>query len=95
MALVLDQNTRYVSPQFHVKIDTGFYTLKQEELGSRWQYKTYFMDKPQRSRQLPKKRKMSTDSEGARVDTALVQPEETKTSTNCADPHTQKDPSKE
>ena len=34
VALVLDKNTGYVSPQFHVKVDKGFYTLRQTPMPS-------------------------------------------------------------
>ena len=44
VALVLNRFTGHVSPQFHVKMDPGFYSLKQERLISFWQQKTYFTD---------------------------------------------------
>ena len=46
VALVMDRTTGYVSPQFHVKIDTGFYTLRQETISTRWQYATKFRHQP-------------------------------------------------
>jgi hypothetical protein len=63
VALVLDRYTGHVSPQFHVKVDPGFYTLKQETLPSYWQVSTFF-ERPTAGRrgqvspaslQLPKK----------------------------------------
>ena len=47
MALVLDRHTGYVSPQFHIKVDKGFYTLQQERLKSTWQVATGFEEGPQ------------------------------------------------
>jgi hypothetical protein len=61
-----------VSPQFHVKVDEGFYSLQQERLESTWQAKTYFgtaqQTKPARqstSSRISRKRKSA--SEGGRV----------------------------
>ena len=47
VALVLDRHTGYVSPQFHIKVDKGFYTLQQERLKSTWQIATGFEEGPQ------------------------------------------------
>ena len=47
VALVLDHHTGYVSPQFHIKVDKGFYTLQQERLKSTWQVATGFEEEPQ------------------------------------------------
>ena len=44
VALVLNRFTGHVSPQFHFAMDPGFYSLKQENLVSFWQAKTYFTD---------------------------------------------------
>ena len=55
VALVLDRHTGYVSPQFHVKVDKGFYTLKQETMGSRWQYSTGFKQDQSRASVVQKK----------------------------------------
>ena len=46
VALVLDRHTGYVSPQFHIKVDKGFYTLQQERLKSTWQIATGFEEGP-------------------------------------------------
>jgi len=42
VALVLNRFTGHVSPQFHVKMDEGFHSLKQEKLMSKWQDSTFF-----------------------------------------------------
>jgi hypothetical protein len=44
VALVLNCKAGYVSPQFHIKFDKGFYTNQQESLHLTWQRKTYFID---------------------------------------------------
>jgi len=47
VALVLDIEKGYVSPQFHVKIDSSFHSVKgstrQEIIKSQWQVKTGFV----------------------------------------------------
>ena len=75
VALVLSRFTGYVSPQFHVAIDPGFYTLKQENLRSFWQQKTHFVDaqaRPLQSQQPKSKRKRKR--EGEAVDGAKATP---------------------
>jgi hypothetical protein len=42
VALILDRTTGYMSPQLHYKIDTGSYTLQQEQLPSTWQVAASF-----------------------------------------------------
>ena len=42
VALVLNRTLGYVSPQFHIKVDKGFYLLQQERLSSTWQVATGF-----------------------------------------------------
>ena len=46
VALVLHQNTGHVSPQFHVKFDPSFHTVKQDNLECTWQQATYFVQPP-------------------------------------------------
>ena len=71
VALVLDRHTGLVSPQFHVKFDNCFHTVKQDDLGSTWQQKaglikvTETQRQPQReatllpprSKSIPKRKK--------------------------------------
>jgi hypothetical protein len=57
VALVLNRNSGHVSPQFHVKYDKSFNTVKQEDLDSTWQVATYFVENSN-------KRKATTNSEG-------------------------------
>ncbi len=72
VALVLDRTTGYVSPQFHVKVDAGFYTLRQETVPTTWQLATGFKEAKQppkssgqKNSKRPLKRKgQSQDSEG-------------------------------
>ena len=51
VALVLDQTTGLVSPQFHVTFDASFRTVKQLNLDSKWQEKAYFVS--QKGQQIP------------------------------------------
>ena len=53
VALVLDRVTGYVSPQFHVKVDMGFYTLRQTKMSSTWQVATGFQDSSKTARSKP------------------------------------------
>ena len=43
VALVLDQETALVSPQFHVTFDPSFQTIQQDENDSKWQLKAGFV----------------------------------------------------
>ena len=43
VALVLDRKTGLVSPQFHVKFDSDFSTVKSDDLPSLWQVKAGFV----------------------------------------------------
>ncbi len=43
VALVLDRKTGLVSPQFHIKFDPSFQTVKTDEFDSQWQLKTGFV----------------------------------------------------
>ncbi len=43
MALVLDRRTGLVSPQFHIKFDPSFQTVKSNNFDSQWQLKTGFV----------------------------------------------------
>jgi hypothetical protein len=43
VALVLDRRTGLVSPQFHIKFDPSFQTVKGDEYDSLWQLKTGFV----------------------------------------------------
>ena len=47
VALVLHRHTGHVSPQFHVRFDSSFHTLQQEQLSASWQTSTYFQDAKQ------------------------------------------------
>ena len=42
IALVLDRTTGLVSPQFHVKFDPGFQTVKEDKFDTLWQMKVGF-----------------------------------------------------
>lgn len=58
VALVLDRNTGHVSPQFHVKFDPYFNTVREDEDDSQWQAKTGLSDVHQtavRKRDLPER----------------------------------------
>ena len=46
VALVLNPETGYVSPQFHVKFDSSFHSKDQINLSSKWQQKTGFVWSP-------------------------------------------------
>ncbi len=63
VALVLNRYTGLVSPQFHVKMDTGFYTIQQQTLDSQWQVKTHFV---REQRKAKRKAATTTSPEGAR-----------------------------
>ena len=54
---MLSRETGHVSPQFHVTFDTGFQTVKQLNLDSKWQQKTYFTNEKEEFAQPEKKRK--------------------------------------
>jgi hypothetical protein len=43
VALVLDRTTGFVSPQFHVKLDPTFRTVKEDEFNQLWQKKAGFL----------------------------------------------------
>jgi hypothetical protein len=43
VALVLDQRTALVSPQFHVNFDPSFNTIKQDKFNSQLQFKAGFV----------------------------------------------------
>jgi hypothetical protein len=43
VALVLDRQTGYVSPQFHVAFDPSFHTVKEDQFDSLWQVKAGFV----------------------------------------------------
>ena len=53
VALVLDRATGLVSPQFHVKYDPQFQTVKQDELDSNWQIRAGFMADPNSKAKAP------------------------------------------
>ena len=57
VALVLSRETGHVSPQFHVTFETGFQTVKQLNLDSKWQQKTYFTNEKEDFAQPERKRK--------------------------------------
>ena len=70
VALVLDRTSGYVSPQFHVKVDSGFYTLNQEKLPSTWQIATGFANQQPTQRQPKQRGKREAgqmDSEGEQL----------------------------
>ena len=46
IALVLNRNTGHVSPQFHVKFDSSFQTVRQDQLECTWQQSTFFIVTP-------------------------------------------------
>ena len=46
VALVLNRNTGHVSPQFHVKFDSSFQTVRQDQLECTWQQSTFFVITP-------------------------------------------------
>ena len=46
VALVLNRNTGYVSPQLHVKFDSSFQVVHQDQLDCTWQQSTFFVVAP-------------------------------------------------
>ena len=46
VALVLNRNTGHVSPQFHVKLDSSFQTVCQDQFDCTWQQSTFFVVAP-------------------------------------------------
>ena len=46
VTLVLHHNTGHVSPQFHVKFDSSFQTVRQDQLECTWQQSTFFVVTP-------------------------------------------------
>ncbi len=60
VALVLNLDTGFVSPQFHVKFDSSFHSKDQIDLQSKWQQKTGFAWAPPERKEQPKKRQAST-----------------------------------
>jgi hypothetical protein len=64
VALVLNRATGYVSPQFHVKFDTGFQTIEKGDKDIEWQVKTGFVEKKTNNHQVEVP-KWKQDSEGA------------------------------
>ena len=44
--MVLNRNTGHVSPQFHVKFDSSFQTVRQDQLECTWQQSTFFVVMP-------------------------------------------------
>ena len=78
VALVLDRITGYVSPQFHVKVDSGFYTLDQERTACSWQVATGFKDRlPTQPSPKPSRKRGAgdMDSEGEGVTPPKKAPE--------------------
>ena len=43
VALILDQQTEKVSPQFHVQFDPNFTSVKNDACDSQWQFKAGFV----------------------------------------------------
>ena len=88
VALVLNRDTGLVSPQFHVTFDTGFQTVKQLDLDSKWQSKTYFTSEKETSNEPTYKRKINEaiprKNKKARVDER--EPEGAETTANAAQP---------
>ena len=46
VALVLDRDTGYVSPQFHVTCDTSFRTVADDQKGAKWRLRKHFAIRP-------------------------------------------------
>ena len=44
--MVLNRNTGHVSPQYHVKFDSSFQTVRQDQLECTWQQSTFFVVTP-------------------------------------------------
>ena len=42
VALVLNRNTGHVSPQFHVKFNSSFHSMQQDQLDFTWHQSTFF-----------------------------------------------------
>ena len=63
VALVLHRNMGHMSPQFHVKFDPSFHTVKQDKLECTWQQATYFVQPPP-EKQIPKQNKLSKLTSG-------------------------------
>jgi hypothetical protein len=64
VALVLDHKTGLVSPQFHIKFNPSFQTVKTDEFDSQWQLKTGFFG-PNKDALIPFAPKQSAPPEGA------------------------------
>jgi hypothetical protein len=55
VALILDRQSGLVSPQFHVKFDPSFHTVKQDKFDSIWQTKAGLVSQrePKKDKQNP------------------------------------------
>ena len=62
IALVLSRTTGLVSPQFHVKFDVNFDTVRQIKVKSQWQLKTGFVHDQKVNKQSAKKKSKSGSS---------------------------------
>ena len=65
VALVLNCNTGHVSPQFHVKFDSSFQTVRQDQLECTWQQSTFFVIAPPKHTNKRTQEKGTHLSEGA------------------------------
>ena len=65
VALFLNRNTGHVSPQFHVKFDSSFHSVHQEQLDCTWQQSTFFVTAPLKSANKRRQQKGTHPSEGA------------------------------
>lgn len=53
VSLIMDKDSGYVSPQFHIKVDSGFYTMEQQKVQTSWQISTGFASRTRSKRKLP------------------------------------------
>ena len=65
VALVLNRNTGHVSPQFHVKFDSSFHSVRQDHLDCTWQQSTFFVTAPLKRANKRMQEKGTHLSEGA------------------------------
>lgn len=68
VALVLSLETGLISPQFHIKFDPSFHTVKQEKFVSSWQLKAGFVSQREKVKVVSKQEmtKRKTDKRASR-----------------------------
>ena len=83
IALVLNQNTGHVSPQFQVKFNSSFHSMQQDQLDCTWQQSTFFTA-PSKHTNKRKQEKGTHLSEGAHKIPRLLRLQTTDGSSNNA-----------